>query len=139
MTESFIFRESTKVSSLEATYHIGSIPNGYTQSDIAVASSSASAASQHEPKRFRGIDMKSLYTNPQNIAKNPIKSSRYLIVTKTEKVGCDLRDSALMQMYDANKNKRVPWPMSPNISPKKNGKVTMLKRVGFASLYVGTP
>ena len=32
-----------------------------------------------------------------------------------------------------------PCPMSPNITPNKNGKVTCAKRAGLTSLYSGTP
>lgn len=32
-----------------------------------------------------------------------------------------------------------PWPMSPNIIPKKNGKVTIVSTAGFASKYLGIP
>jgi len=32
-----------------------------------------------------------------------------------------------------------PWPMSPNITPKRKGNVIDVKRAGLASLYPGTP
>ena len=40
----------------------------------------------------------------------------------------------------ADTKKRIdPWPMAPNIIPKKKGKVAMLSTAGFASKYVGIP
>jgi hypothetical protein len=36
-------------------------------------------------------------------------------------------------------NKTSPWPISPNMTPKKNGKVTVVNIVGLISLYRGTP
>jgi hypothetical protein len=39
----------------------------------------------------------------------------------------------------AKKQMIDPWPMSPNIIPKKNGNDAMLMTAGFASLYVGVP
>lgn len=32
-----------------------------------------------------------------------------------------------------------PWAISPNITPNKNGKVTVVKNEGLAYLYLGTP
>ena len=36
-------------------------------------------------------------------------------------------------------SKARPWPISPNITPNKNGKVTHVKNVGLTSLYIGIP
>lgn len=30
-----------------------------------------------------------------------------------------------------------PWPMSPNMTPNKKGKVTIVNNAGFISLYLG--
>lgn len=38
-----------------------------------------------------------------------------------------------------NKKSNNPWPISPNITPNKNGKVTVVKRDGFAYLYFAIP
>ncbi len=37
----------------------------------------------------------------------------------------------------AKMNTHSPWPTSPNITPNKNGKVTMVKNAGLTSLYLG--
>ena len=36
-----------------------------------------------------------------------------------------------------NINTHKPWPISPNINPKKKGKVTVVNMAGFISLYFG--
>ena len=36
-------------------------------------------------------------------------------------------------------NNKLPCPISPNITPNKKGNVTIVKRPGFASLYLGIP
>jgi hypothetical protein len=40
---------------------------------------------------------------------------------------------------EAAVSRRRPWPMSPNITPNRNGNVTEVKKAGFNSLYEGTP
>lgn len=41
--------------------------------------------------------------------------------------------------HDAKIVINAPCIISPNITPNKNGKDTMLRRAGLASLYPGTP
>lgn len=41
--------------------------------------------------------------------------------------------------YKPNKNRTKPWPISPNITPNRNGKVIIVNIPGFISLYRGTP
>lgn len=38
-----------------------------------------------------------------------------------------------------NKNKISPWPISPNITPNKNGKVTVVNSEGLAYRYLAIP
>ena len=40
---------------------------------------------------------------------------------------------------DPTKSNKEPWPMSPNMTPNRKGKVTVVNIAGFASLYLGTP
>ena len=44
-----------------------------------------------------------------------------------------------MKNDKAIKNMIEPWPISPNITPKKKGKLMHVKTAGLASLYEGTP
>jgi hypothetical protein len=39
-----------------------------------------------------------------------------------------------MQRTRANKVRIIPCPKSPNMTPNKNGKVTIVKAAGFTSL-----
>ena len=45
----------------------------------------------------------------------------------------------MKQRYRPNKNRRVPWAISPNITPKRNGKVIVVNKDGLAYLYLGVP
>ena len=38
-----------------------------------------------------------------------------------------------------NASRREPWAMSPNMTPKRKGKVTVVKNDGLAYLYRATP
>lgn len=42
-------------------------------------------------------------------------------------------------MIKPNKNNKNPCPMSPNITPNKKGKVTVVNNDGLASRYLATP
>lgn len=46
--------------------------------------------------------------------------------------------SLCKQRYKANKSTHNPCPISPNITPNKKGKVTIVKIAGLTSLYLGT-
>jgi len=50
----------------------------------------------------KGIDIKSLYINPQNVAKNPINSRRYLIARTGAAAG------ALALIYSLNRQRKIP-------------------------------
>jgi len=39
----------------------------------------------------------------------------------------------------ANESKIDPWRTSPNITPKRNGKVIIVNTAGLTSLYEGIP
>jgi hypothetical protein len=41
------------------------------------------------------------------------------------------RDSLFMTKYKPNKNSTKPCPISPNMTPKKKGKVTVVKIAGL--------
>jgi hypothetical protein len=69
---------------------------------------------------------------------NPIKNSKYLTGRTL------LKDPYLRQSLNKIKNNPIiiiidPCPISPNIIPKKNGKVTIVITAGLASRYVGMP
>jgi hypothetical protein len=53
----------------------------------------------------------------------------------------ELRDSAalLKTRYRPKRKRMRPWPMSPNMTPKKKGKVTVVNMAGLISEYLGTP
>jgi hypothetical protein len=74
--------------------------------------------------------------NPQKIAKKPINRSKYLALYTYAKAGYYLpkKHSPTAQI-----NRTLPCPMSPNIIPNKNGKVTVVKKAGLISLYEGMP
>ena len=54
-------------------------------------------------------------------------------------IAVSFKESFLMTSIKPNKNSSEPWPTSPNMTPKRNGKVTQAKTAGLISLYVGTP
>jgi hypothetical protein len=73
--------------------------------------------------------------NPQNIAKKPIITRRYLALKNVLRREPDFSIESLNKhKYDENKNNRNPWKISPNITPNKNGKVTIVNTAGFTSL-----
>lgn len=87
-------------------------------------------------KSSNGNDIKSLYINPQKKEKNPMSNSMYLILYS------DFSPSIFspnQHTKEAMKNRMRPCPMSPNITPNKNGKVTILNTFGLISLYHGIP
>ena len=44
-----------------------------------------------------------------------------------------------MMSKSPDKNSKNPWAMSPNMTPKRNGKVIVVKTAGLNSLYQGIP
>lgn len=76
--------------------------------------------------------------NPQYVAKNPIKVKRYLNGNSARIIELELF-SDWNSIKTPNKNNIVPWAISPNITPNRNGNVIKVKNEGFASWYWGTP
>ena len=76
--------------------------------------------------------MKSLYTKPQYVEKNPIIKNRYLYgripFKKVLLIALYLRFNMI-----PNRKRMSPCAISPNITPNKNGKVTVVKKEGLAS------
>jgi len=62
----------------------------------------------------------------------PISKKRYLSGTNGPKIPF-FREFAPKTRMRPRIRKRDPWPISPNIIPKKNGKVTIDTGTGFAS------
>lgn len=82
-----------------------------------------------------GIDIKSLYINPQYVAKSPISKNKYL----NARIGANPGDYFFKKSLAKHKNIpsvniTAPWPRSPNIIPNKKGKVTQANTAGFTSL-----
>ena len=48
-----------------------------------------------------------------------------------------LKESLLRYKNSPKTNKAKPCPISPNMTPNKNGKVTIVKIPGLISLYLG--
>jgi len=78
--------------------------------------------------------MKSLYINPQKVEKNPMSKSMYLISTKALKDSLFLRFLLQSHSIIPIMKMKEPWPTSPNITPKRNGKVIIQKYAGLISL-----
>ena len=80
ITDIFIFKEFMNTRLFSATAQTGSIPIGYIHYPyLGMGPPSATPdTSKHEPNRSKLIDRKSLYINPQYIAKKPIRVSMYL-------------------------------------------------------------
>jgi hypothetical protein len=49
------------------------------------------------------------------------------------------KESFLRTKKVPNNHNILPWAISPNITPNKKGKVIILNKPGFISLYLGTP
>lgn len=78
--------------------------------------------------------------SPLYIANIPIKNNKYLAIN----IGFNIPLEAFIlaafkTRYAPNKNKRVPWKRSPNITANKNGKVIIVNKPGLISLYLGIP
>lgn len=85
--------------------------------------------------KYNGIDIISLYIKPVKVPNIPNRSSRYLNLKTSDRVGSlGLRQFYKIQRIVPINNSTAPWPMSPNIIPNKNGKVTPVKYAGFISL-----
>jgi hypothetical protein len=80
-----------------------------------------------------GRDAKSLYHIPTKVAKKPISRSRYRIGIKFLKTVLE-KPSGTAHKKQAKINKINPWAMSPNITAKRNGKVTVATTDGLNSL-----
>ena len=74
-----------------------------------------------------GIDIKSLYSKPENVEKKPIITIRNRIETRV--LSNSLRSSSVFHAHHISPTikKKLPWPTSPNMTPNKNGNVMMLK------------
>lgn len=83
-------------------------------------------------------DKKSLYINPQQIAKNPIKAIKYLAERRPSRA-VPFKDFEKKHRYNPNKNNTEPCAISPYITPNKNGNVIIVKMPGLISLYLGIP
>jgi len=67
-----------------------------------------------------------------NIAQNPICKKNHLKLPT-------FRYLSLMNTTIEMMNMKVPWNISPNMTPNWKGNVTQLNKVGLISLYLGTP
>jgi hypothetical protein len=73
--------------------------------------------------------------NPQNVAKIPIRRSMYLAWSIPLREGkLSQRTSFIKHNTHAVTSKIIPSPMSPNITPNRKGKVTVVKIAGLTSL-----
>jgi len=79
--------------------------------------------------------------NPIYIAKKPMRTNMYLterspfvnlLLYYLKVPSIKHRKTPTIRMIE-------PWPMSPNITPKKKGNVMEVNKAGLASLYDGTP
>lgn len=61
----------------------------------------------------------------------PIKSNKYLALYMSDNAAdlCPKRHKSI-----AETSNKLPWPISPNIVPNKNGNVTVVKIAGLTSL-----
>jgi len=64
---------------------------------------------------------------------NPMSRKRYLSWPIAAQILFAFKESYLKTRKQEKKNKIDPWPISPNIIPKKNGKVMMVNIAGLAS------
>ena len=82
--------------------------------------------------KTKGLLKNSLYINPQKIEKNDININ---IPVKF------LTNYNFLPAKNIKKNENAvnkePWPISPNITPKKNGKEIIVKTAGLISPYFG--
>jgi len=72
------------------------------------------------------------------VEKKPIKNSKYLALQKGAS-GPFFNLSFIRIKIVPKMRYREPWPISPNIIPKRNGKVAIAIGAGLASKYVGIP
>jgi len=79
--------------------------------------------------------------NPIYIAKKPIRTNMYLTARSplVKPVLYYLKVLSIKHIKHPTIRMMEPWPMSPNITPKRKGKVMEVNKAGLASLYPGTP
>ena len=70
--------------------------------------------------------------NPQYREKKPIRRSRYRILASEFSIEPVLKD--LRQRTKAKTIRIAPWKTSPNMTPKRKGKVTAANTAGLISL-----
>ena len=68
----------------------------------------------------------------------PMRRSKYRADSKAAGT-VPLKDSLPKTSVAAMIKSTDPWPMSPNIMPKKNGNVAIVSTAGLASRYLGIP
>ena len=78
--------------------------------------------------------MKSLYITPQKTEKKPIRKKKYRNANTLCISGTFLSRPENSIKIDAKPIKHAPCPISPYITPKRNGNVTIKVRPGLASL-----
>lgn len=114
--------------------HIGSMPKGYTQSSYAAMGVAipfwmtppGGLGYQQELNRGMLSPVKSFYIQPMNMAQKPICRIIYFTSPSLS------LESSRQSRVPIRKSK-VPWRMSPNMTPNSKGKVIALKRVGLIS------
>lgn len=142
ITDIFIFILLTNTSQLVARDQTGSMPIGYMQSGsvgliyllILLCDKSqlsrGQGTGQQEPNKLSPSPRKSLYIHPQQKAKKPIMR---IMQRRVENSFKELFFTAsLLKTNNKPTIKRIsPCPMSPNMTPKNNGKVTVVKMLGL--------
>ena len=78
--------------------------------------------------------------SPQKKEKNPIKVIKYRAGINIEKRDVDFSNVSFLKIrYKPNTKTNSPWPISPNMTPKRKGNVIIVNTLGLISLYLGIP
>jgi hypothetical protein len=73
--------------------------------------------------------------SPQKVAKRPISKTKYLSAKAGAIAGDHLKRQSFPRTRTSPINDRnAPWPISPNMTPNKKGKVTQANTDGLTSL-----
>lgn len=131
MTDVFILRELEKVSSFVESTQTGSKPIAQTQSGFFLIAIGP-ALVQHDPAS-KGMETKSLQHTPQKMAKKLIIHRMYQTSAKSL-IDDFLIWSPKRTNIDDTKNRHMPCPISPYMTPNKKGNVTQPNTDGFTSL-----
>ena len=94
------------------------------------------------PNQFIGKANASLYIMPTYAPNSPLSRMMYrppYIIASMSFIFCPSKSFSFLIRKPPSAARSSPWPKSPNMMPKRNGKRMTAKAPGLASRYRGVP